>query len=124
MSAIEGDLGSITAERGANLSTPNLSGSVDGSNPSLSWSSITGATHYQVFREIHRNTGSCSDEALTHIMTTILTLFLDDEVTASQYSGTNNPGPRVPCYAQYRIFAAGGSEVSDNSVWVYFSMPD
>ena len=122
ISAIESDVGAFTAERGSGLSTPSsFSGSVSGGNPSLSWSSVSGASEYHIYREIHKATGQCTDSN-DYIGSDTGSPFLDDEVDVNQYYGTNQPGPQIPCYVQYRIYAAGGLEVSDFTAWIYFSM--
>lgn len=119
---IETELGAMTTARGAKLTAPTLSGSVSGSNPVLSWGGISGATKYYIYREIVNAGGSCTAHDHKYIATSTSTSYLDT-IVVDAYLGTSAPGPKVSCYAAYRIYASNGSDVSNYSNWVYFSMP-
>lgn len=127
-SQIDNDLtSSMTIARGANLSTPSLSGSVSSSMPLISWGSVSGATAYEAYRSwcIWDNlTFTCSSgsNGFEYIGKVYGTSYLDAEKTVSAYNGATQPGPLTYGYVGYHLFASGTKDYSAMSNTVYFTL--
>lgn len=114
-------LGTMTVVRGTNLATPLLSGQVSEGLPALSWAASSGASRYDIYRDTFDNqTGTTS--GLVYIGSTNVTSYRD-EIPVTKYDGTSNPGPRVPGFVLYQIYAASSTDLSATSRDIYFTTP-
>jgi hypothetical protein len=111
MSQITGMLtSSMSIVRGVNLSTPSISGSVSGSYPLISWSAVSGASRYQLFRIwcvwTVGFTCSSGSDGWEYVGDVYGTSYLDAEMTVSAYNGASLPGVLNYGYVGYYFAAA------------------
>lgn len=104
------DLGSMNAVRGTSLSAPSLSGGMTFTFPALTWSGISGATKYQVFRVKNGVT-----EALG---VTTGTSSADGDSNVLEYMGATEPTSGVKI--QYYVYALNATEASSKSNVIWF----
>ena len=107
---IETDLGALTVTREPTLSTPSISGDISFYSPVISWSTVSGTTRYNVFRE-----GPSGPELVS---TTTSTSFSDGNSNVLEYTGSS-PASGWNNNIQYYVYAVSGTEVSakSNVVW-------
>ena len=98
------DLGALDVVRTPSLSTPSISGSLPFLNPVISWSSISGATRYNVFRGAY------------FIGSTTSTSFTDASIGALEYTGSTQPSNG----AFYTVHAVSATELSAKSTGIWF----
>jgi hypothetical protein len=129
LSQIAGDLTStISIARGINLSSPSISGSVSGTHPSISWGSVSNATAYELYRRWciwdPNNLFSCSSSSngWEYIGRLYLASYLDGDMTVSAYDGASQPAATTYGWAGYEVRAVSGTDVSDISNTVYFTL--
>jgi len=98
------DLGPLVATRNPTLSQPSVTGSKEFNAARITWSSVAGATRYNVYRA-----GSSGPELAT--VTTSTSIL--DPINILEYTGA------VPGNTQYYIYAVSGTEVSpvSNTIW-------
>ena len=104
-----------------NLSTPVVSGTVTAGTPGISWSGITGATYYQVWRQWYdyvSGTGSNGWEYLGHQSST----FWDSQMTVDLYTGTTIPNFSTEGWVTYKVIAFNSADVSGESTQKYFRL--
>lgn len=107
--------GTLVATRPQSLSTPAVTGSISGGNPSLSWPAVPGATRYQVVRYSSDGNSGHTD----YLPVTTATSLVDSYTYATQYYGTTPIYDGV--YAYYKIIAiSGATEVSAATTPLYF----
>jgi hypothetical protein len=112
--------GGIDPTRGYALSTPSLSGSLDGSAPVVTWSAIAGATEYHLFREWYRySTGESGDLTMVGSVSSPAP---DFTMSVSAYTGSSIPGPHTPGYVAYYLIARSKSDRSQISDVKYFQL--
>lgn len=110
------DLGALVATRPTTLGQPSLSGSVSSSHPSLTWSAISGASKYDVYRVVWN--GSSYTTQLAGSPTSAS--FLDSPITSYGYYGATQPA--APSTAvQYFAYARNQTAVSPKSGLVWYS---
>ncbi len=107
-SRIVTDLGALNPTREITLSTPSLSGSMIFTYPSLSWSSVSGATRYDLYRIGNGGTWSFGPQTATT---------RDDGASnVLEYVGGTEPGGSQVGYYVVAVSATGISARS-NTVW-------
>jgi hypothetical protein len=112
---------SMAVVRPTSLSQPTISGSIQDGVPGISWSNVSGATYYQVWRWWYRypsETGSDGWEYLGHLSST----FWDSEMSVEAYTGTTVPNFSTEGWVKYYIVAFGGAELSPASAEKYFRL--
>jgi hypothetical protein len=127
LSQITRDLtSSMAITRGVNLSTPSLSGNVNGTHPEITWSSVSGATGYQLWRQVcvwqNFQCGSGSSNGLEYQGTVYGTSYLDASLNASAYNGGSVPSALQYGYIAYYMYAMSSYDVSQPSSIVYFTL--
>lgn len=111
ISQIQLDYGNgIALERPATLATPSVSGSIPAGSPQLTWSSIAGATSYQIYRQVD------GVGAFALYTTTTSTSYSDGLVNAISVHGSP---PTLP-YVAYYVKAGNQTDYSANSSTIYF----
>jgi hypothetical protein len=113
--------GTLVATRGFNLSTPSASGSVSVGNPSLTWANISGATHYQIYREVADHANSHYEDRRWYV-SVAWNSFADINAPVNQYLGTTRPTNPNISYVGYRLYASGSKDVSNTSSTYYFKL--
>ncbi len=96
--------------RGSSLSPPSLSGSTLFTGPSMSWSPVSGATRYNIYRV---------KLGVAEVLgTTTGTSFADGSSNVLAYTGAS-PTPGWNNNIQYFIYAVSGTEIStqSNVIW-------
>lgn len=116
-----GDLQPLSVLRPWNLSVPVLSGSISNTSPVISWSAVSGATTYHIYR--YYDDGCGAIDGPTYLGQTGNLYNLDIGPTVRSYRGTSEPGAFVAYYAYY-IYAASNSDWSYYSPTVYFEAID
>lgn len=120
---IQMDLGvTLSATRPVTLSTVALSGSLSGSQPTLSWPAVSGATFYRVTRywyNYQTGMGSSGDETFTVYTNS----FADPSLSAAAYTGGTMPNFSTPGYIRYQVRAFSALESGNTSSIVYFRLP-
>lgn len=120
---IQMDLGvTLSATRPVSLATVALSGSLSGSQPTLSWPSVSGATFYRVTRSWYNyqtGLGSNGDETFTVYTNS----FADPSLSAAAYTGGTMPNFSTPGYIRYQVRAFSALESGNTSSVVYFRLP-
>ncbi len=119
---IVSDLGSMSVSRGISLSTPSLGGYVSSNSPVITWSSVSGATRYHIYRDWYNyDTGTGSNGF--QYLGTGSSAYLDLSAPAvNLYTGGTKPGIHDHGYVSYYIFAANITDFSANSSFVYFRL--
>jgi len=112
--------GGIDPTRGYALSTPGLSGSLDGTSPVVSWSAISVATEYHLYREWYRySTGESGGMSELGVVSSPAR---DAEMSVTAYTGTTIPGPHTPGYVAYYLIARNNTDRSQLSSVRYFQL--
>ncbi|MBW7934238.1 MAG: hypothetical protein H3C62_11685 [Gemmatimonadaceae bacterium] len=112
--------GGIDPTRGYALATPTLSGSLDGTSPVVSWSAVSGATEYHLYREWYRYATGESEALRSLGAVSSPARDLDMSVTA--YTGASIPGPQTPGYVAYYLVARNNTDRSQMSSVRYFQL--
>jgi hypothetical protein len=110
-SGVVTDLGSIDPIRAATLSTPSISGSIVTTSPNVTWSAVSGASRYNLFK--YTPSGG-----LLSIGTTTSTSFSDGDSNVLEYTGSTEPtswATRI----QYHVYAVSSKDksVKSNVIW-------
>ncbi len=114
LSRINNDLGTLDAVRTATLSAPVVTPSLAGSNPSLTWTSVPGATIYWVFRTLQDS--HCRDTGIS-VYSTTGTSFVDTQTSAIAVGQGQCP------YVRYYVTAQNVTERSSQSTTQFFQLP-
>jgi hypothetical protein len=113
-SRIVSDLGTLDAVRPLTLAAPTITASMAGSNPRITWSSISGATVYWIQKTAEDS--QCRVLAQTVIGTTS-TSYTDTQITATGVGQSQCP------YVFYSVWAQNGTETSALSNHAFFQLP-
>jgi hypothetical protein len=108
----------LLATRPVTLTQPSLSGSLSQGSPLLSWSTVSGASKYEVYRV------AWDGAAYTTVLvtSTSASTFLDLSKPAAAYYGTTQPtGPNASF--QYFVYAINQSSVSAKSSVIWYVAP-
>jgi hypothetical protein len=129
MAQITQDLSAtMTIVRGINLSTPSVGGSINGSaNPVISWSAISGASRYEVYRAwcLNDGYGFCTfgtNGAYEYVTEVVGTSYTDTGMSASAYNGTTPPSSSAYGRVSYYVRAFSNTDLSNVSTVVYFTL--
>lgn len=112
--------GNLTAVRGASLSTPSPSGSLSGTSPVITFSSISGATRYLLYRQWERFDTSEGEGLI--LLGEVSSGVIDYGVSASAYTGTTFPGFNSSGCIRYQLVALNRTEYSIASTSIYFRL--
>jgi hypothetical protein len=108
LSQIDNDhTGTMSITRPYALQSPVLTGSLSGSNPQISWSAISGATKYLIYRALDNS--NCLTSPYAYRTTTTSTSYIDTQTTSIGAGQAQCP------YAKYYVIAASQSDLSYQS---------
>ena len=111
MSQIQLDFGNaLVVTRPSNLTTPSVSGTLPTGAPTISWSAISGASAYHVYKQIDGVGPFTYESEVTN------PAYTDGTATVVSVHGS----PPSPPFVAYYVRAQGGSDISANSNTVYF----
>jgi hypothetical protein len=115
LSQIDNDhTGTMSITRPYALQSPVLTGSLSGSNPQISWSAISGATKYLIYRALDNS--NCLTSPYAYRTTTTSTSYIDTQTTSIGAGQAQCP------YAKYYVIAASQSDLSYQSSVAYFQL--
>ena len=87
-------------------------------NPILSWSAVSGATRYVVFREWSRYSTGEGDNSEFAQPSGVA----DTDFQVTSYAGSTKPGPHTPGYVSYYVVAYNQTDRSVASGVRYFEL--
>lgn len=119
---IASDLGGgLDARRAITLSTPVITGILQGQAPTVTWSAISGATYYRVYRQWYRySTGTGSNGWELFMDGT--NAFTDPNLISDAYTGTTTPNFSTEGYIKYQIRPMSATESGSTSNTINFRL--
>jgi hypothetical protein len=126
-SRVNENLGSnLVVTRPNSLASPVVTGGLQSSPPyslpKLTWSSVSGATGYKVYRRLCDLDDICDTEFQFIPDDPVVSPYTGDTYV-TQYLGTSVPGPHIRKWVGYRLVATSAFDLSGPSNAVYFKQP-